>query len=82
MVAGAYLMTVEEIDNLLPEHYHFKIGDLIVLRDGPDRGKIGVIVERGKVWSNLLKRHYPEYDVKFGSKLLRCMSGFYLEKIG
>jgi len=29
-----------------------------------------------------LERHYPEYDVKTERKLLRCMSGFYMEKIG
>ena len=58
-----------------------KVGDLVMLMDGPDRGEIG-IVEVGEVWSNLLGRTYPEYDVKIERVLLRCMSGFYLEKIG
>ena len=59
-----------------------KVGDLVMLRDGPDRGEIGVVVEVGEVWSNILGRTYPEYDVKIERVLLRCMSGFYLEKIG
>lgn len=68
--------------DLYPEHYNFKVGDLVLLKDGPDRGEIGIIIEKGEVWSNLLERHYPEYDVKIERVLLRCMSGFYLEKIG
>ncbi len=68
--------------DLYPEHYNFKVGDLVLLKDGPDRGEIGIIIEKGEVWSNLLGRHYPEYDVKIERVLLRCMSGFYLEKIG
>jgi len=75
-------MTKEEISDILPEHYNYQVGDLVMLRDGPDRGEIGIIIKRGKVWSNLLERHYPEYDVKTERKLLRCMSGFYMEKIG
>ena len=59
----------------------FDIGDLVRLKDGPDRGEIGIIVYKGEVWSNLLGATYPEYDVKIGRALLRCMSGFYLEKL-
>ena len=59
-----------------------KVGDLVMLMDGPDRGEIGIVGEVGEVWSNLLGRPYPEYDVKIERVLLRCMSGFYLEKIG
>ena len=58
-----------------------EIGDLVMLKDGPDRGEIGVVVYKGEVWSNILGRTYPEYDVKIGRALLRCMSGFYLEKL-
>ena len=59
----------------------FDIGDLVRLKDGPDRGEIGIIVHKGEVWSNLLGATYPEYDVKIKRVLLRCMSGFYLEKL-
>ena len=72
MVAGARTMIKERL----------KVGDLVMLMDGPDRGEIGVVVEVGEVWSNILGRTYPEYDVKIERVLLRCMSGFYLEKIG
>jgi hypothetical protein len=81
MVVGASPVSSEKPDEPYPEHYYFEIGDLVLLNDGPDRGKIGIIVEKGKVWSNLLKRHYPEYDVRLDRRVLRCMSGFYMEKI-
>ena len=65
-----------------PEWYSWGVGDLVLLKDGPDRGEVGIIVEKGKLWSNVLERHYPEFDIMLERKLLRCMSGFYLEKIG
>ena len=65
-----------------PEWYSWGVGDLVLLKDGPDRGEVGIIVEKGKVWSNVLERHYPEFDIMLDRKLLRCMSGFYLEKLG
>ncbi len=65
-----------------PEWYSWGVGDLVLLKDGPDRGGVGIIVHKGKVYTELLDRHYPEFDVLVDGKLLRCMSGFYLEKIG
>ena len=65
----------------LPEHYCYEVGDLVRFLDGDYRGKIGIIIYKGEVWSDLLERKYPEYDVQIGSRVLRCMSGFYMERI-
>ena len=66
------------------EHYcyhGYRVGDLVRLLDGDFIGKIGVVVHRGEVWSSLLGRTYPEYDIQIKSRVLRCMSGFYMERI-
>ena len=66
----------------LSDHYSYQIGDLVMLKDGDFRGMIGIIVSKGMIWSELLRRHCPEYDIQIEKRLLRCMSGFYMEKIG